>query len=121
MIKILKIPQYYFNKNREKYFNKIKNILSKNAKPNIIDYLICKLKPKHIITTNYDDLLEQTYEMLQEPVDKISKNEDLSKSHNNNFIIKMHGEIAKDTSKKQKFVLKEEDYDNYSRNFKFFL
>ena len=115
----LKIPQYYFNKKkREKYFNKIKNILSKNAKPNIIDYLICKLKPKHIITTNYDDLLEQTYEMLQEPVDKISKNEDLSKSHNNNFIIKMHGEIAKDTSKKQKFVLKEEDYDNYSRNFK---
>lgn len=112
----LKIPQYYFNKKKRKeYFNKVKNLLSKKANPNIINYLICELKPKHIITTNYDDLLEQTYKKLQEPFSKISENKDLSTSHNNNFIIKMHGEI---TSKNPKFVLKEADYDNYSKDFK---
>ncbi|WP_372518489.1 SIR2 family protein [Candidatus Ruminimicrobiellum ovillum] len=110
----LKIPQYYFNeRGLKEYFDKIKDVFSKEINPNIIDYLILQLNPKHIITTNYDDLLEKTCKKLKKSYCKISCNEDLSNAPNNNFIIKMHGEFLN-----KNIVLKEEDYDNYSRNFK---
>lgn len=109
----LKIPQYYFNEFGEKeYNNKLHNIFSNKLEPNPINYLIVELDPKHIITTNYDDLLEKTAESIAKtPYSKVSCDRDLAIAPNNNLIIKMHGEL-------DKIVLKERDYDTYSNNFK---
>ena len=109
----LKIPQYYFNEfGEEEYNNKLHNIFSSNLEPNPIDYLIVELDPKHIITTNYDNLLEKTAENIAKtPYSKVSCDKELAIALNNNLIIKMHGEL-------DKIVLKERDYDTYSNNFK---
>lgn len=109
----LKIPQYYFNEFGEKeYNNKLHEIFQERLEPNPIDYLVLELDPKHIITTNYDNLLETTANNISKtPYSKVASDRELALAPNNNLIIKMHGEL--DT-----IVLKERDYDTYSNNFK---
>ncbi|EOU1476196.1 SIR2 family protein [Clostridium perfringens] len=109
----LKIPQYYYNIfGAEEYKKVIKEELDINGQPNDIHELIFKLKPKHIITTNYDRLLEDTILEQRMLFDVIAKDKDLLDSKKSNYIIKMHGDI-KDLDN---IVLKENDYLNYSQN-----
>ena len=105
----LKIPQYYFNEFGEKeYNNKLHEIFQERSEPNPIDYLVLELDPKHIITTNYDNLLETTANNISKtPYSKVASDRELALALNNNLIIKMHGEL--DT-----IVLKERDYDTYT-------
>lgn len=77
-------------------------------KSEIID-MIFKLKPQHIITTNYDTLLEDYNPGYY---DTIVEDKKLAKTKLNKFIIKMHGDF-----KHKNFVLKESDYHNYKSNF----
>lgn len=109
----LKIPQYYYNIfGAEEYKKVIKQELDINGQPNEIHELIFKLNPKHIITTNYDKLLEHTIIEQRLLFDIIAKDKDLLDSKKSNYIIKMHGDI-KDLDN---IVLKENDYLNYSQN-----
>ncbi|ELC8392176.1 SIR2 family protein [Clostridium perfringens] len=109
----LKIPQYYYNIfGAEEYKKVIKQELDINGQPNEIHELIFKLNPKHIITTNYDKLLEHTIIEQRMLFDIIAKDKDLLDSKKSNYIIKMHGDI-KDLDN---IVLKENDYLNYSQN-----
>lgn len=109
----LKIPQYYYNIfGAEEYKKVIKEELDINGQPNEIHELIFKLNPKHIITTNYDRLLEHTIIEQRMLFDVIAKDKDLLDSKKSNYIIKMHGDI-KDLDN---IVLKENDYLNYSQN-----
>ncbi len=110
----LKIPQYYFNEREEKeYLDRIKEILNRDVPPNQIHDIIFDLNPAHIITTNYDDLLEKEYAIKEtnKRYFKVACDTDLSSSSVSNYIIKMHGEF-------DNIVLKESDYDSYSNNFK---
>ena len=57
----LKVAQIYYNKwGRQKYIQKINSIFNNfsDAVPNDIHKEILKIQPAHIITTNYDNLLE---------------------------------------------------------------
>ncbi len=110
----LKIPQYYYNERKEKeYYDKIKEVLDKDFQPNEIHKIIFELNPTHIITTNYDNLLEKQARQIQTNIKycKAANDIELSTAPNCNFIIKMHGEF-------NNIVLKESDYDSYSNNFK---
>ena len=110
----LKIPQYYFNERKEKeYYDKVKEILDKDFQPNEIHKMIFELNPAHIVTTNYDNLLEQQANRFQtkRKYCKAASDIELATAPNCNFIIKMHGEF-------DNIVLKESDYDSYSNNFK---
>ena len=110
----LKIPQYYFNERKEKeYYSKVKEVLDKEFQPNEIHKMIFELNPTHIITTNYDNLLEQQANRFQtkRKYCKAANDIELATAPNCNFIIKMHGEF-------DNIVLKESDYDSYSNNFK---
>lgn len=111
----MQIPQYYFNERGEKeYLEKIEGILNrKNYKPNIIHEQIINLNPKHIITTNYDDLLEQSFKLYNKSYHVVSDNSDLPYASQDQMLIKMHGCL-----KKKNIVLKEDDYLSYSSNFK---
>ena len=110
----LKIPQYYFNEREEKeYLDKIKEVLNRDVSPNEIHDIIFDLNPAHIVTTNYDNLLEKEYNIKQtdKRYEKVANDEELSSASMSNYIIKMHGEF-------DDIVLKESDYDSYSNNFK---
>lgn len=107
----LKIPQYVFNANKDKYFS----ILSENI-PSIncdapLSSAIFDLNPVHIITTNYDKLLESSSNPLRNTFDVIINDRQLLNSTKTHYIIKMHGDIEHPET----IVLKEDDYLAYSR------
>lgn len=118
---LLKIPQYFFNENRDEY----KNILKKEfdvipALTNPIIDILLELKPNHIITTNFDKLIELSLNKnniygcpIGDELNKyqvICKDSDLISAPKNNFLIKMHGDLDNFES----LVLKEDDYLKYS-------
>lgn len=108
----LKIPQYMYNSDPPKY----KDILNKNISHKKINAplssVIFDINPVHIITTNYDHLLEDSENELRTQYDVIKNDADLLKSEKSKYIIKMHGDI----DEPDKIVLKEQDYLNYSQN-----
>lgn len=110
----LKIPQYYYNTfGKIKYEEKILESFNEhNARPNLIHKQIDRIAPKHIITTNYDTLLEDQLNSGILKYEVIKKDSDVPNSKLGNYIIKMHGDINE-----RNFVLKEDDYYNYNINF----
>lgn len=110
----LKIAELYKTSRRHKeYMDKVKSVLKyRSTLPNPIHKAILDLKPCHIITTNYDDLIEQTIEKTFSPYDIVRQDTDLPNMQYPNAIIKMHGDFDTDN-----IVLTERDYYNYVRNF----
>jgi len=111
----LKIPQYFFDNdeslNHSKYFGVINESLSKKSNPNPLHDIIMKLNPRHIITTNYDKLIEDTQSPNSLLYKVIIEDKDLLTQISCNYIIKMHGDIEKTDT----IVLKESDYLNYQQ------
>lgn len=111
----LKIAQIYYNKwGRQKYIQKINSIFNNfsDAVPNTIHREILKIQPAHIITTNYDNLLEDTLCKSVRKYDVIKKNEDIPYIKSKHYLIKMHGDLQE-----QNIVLKEDDYSDYNENY----
>lgn len=109
----LKIPQIYYNERQEKeYIEKIRNVLGhKKLKHNGIHEEIFELNPEHILTTNFEDLLEQVINKKSLPFSVVQEDKDLPYSHNTKLLVKVHGDLNSTN-----FVLKEDDYLNYSYN-----
>lgn len=114
----LRIPQHFYEslgdseEEKMSYYQFLKDKFCSNEyETNIIDEIIVKLQPEHIITTNYDHLLESVKDPSISKYAVITKDEDILSKKGRNYIIKMHGDIddIKD------IVLKEEDYLNYSQ------
>lgn len=110
----LKIAQLYKDARGEKeYMDKVKEVLKYNKViPNDIHKAILDLNPCHIITTNYDNLLEQEIENEFKQFDIIREDIDMPNMSYPNSLIKMHGDF--DTNN---IVLTESDYYNYGKNF----
>ena len=112
----LKIPQYYFNEyGKNNYTSLMHKIFKygKNLFPKEIHSKILSFKTKYIITTNYDHLLEQAAFNNNQVIHVISTDKDLSYGIAERKLIKMHGDFEHDN-----FVLKEDDYLNYSIKFR---
>ena len=109
----LRISQMYYNERQQKEFiDKIRSVLKhKKVKYNEIHESIFKLNPAHILTTNYDDLLEQVIKKKSLPFSIVSKDEEFPYALNTNLLVKIHGDLN-DTD----IVLKEDDYLDYSLN-----
>ncbi len=109
---LLKIPQiYYVEKGNDVYCEKIKKEFQGDYKPNVIHHLIMSLKPHHILTTNYDTLLEQAACMFGRNFSVINADSKVSKAETSSYILKVHGDFS------EKFVFREEDYLNYESNY----
>lgn len=111
----LKVAQYYYNifgKNR--YLAKIDEIFSNESKarPNELHEYIAKINPSHIITTNFDTLLEKQFSKSISKYNVISKDIDIPYAQSEKYLIKMHGDL-----KTKNIVLKEDDYLDYQMNF----
>lgn len=112
----LRIPQYYYNaRGKKEYTQLIHKIFyyKKNLDPSAIHDLIIQFGTQTIVTTNYDHLIELSAERNSEMIKVISKDSDLPYRKSERELIKIHGDFENDN-----FVLKEDDYLNYSQNFK---
>lgn len=118
---MLKIPQYYYNENNSKYYEIIQNEYGRLPnKTNAIIDKILSLKPVHIITTNFDLLIENSLEenhvygnTIYGSLGKYSiirGDNDFINATKKHYLIKMHGDVESLDS----LVLKEEDYLQYS-------
>ncbi len=111
----LRIPEYYWSEdnseNHIEYYTFIQNILKSDNGPNPIDEEIFNLLPHHIITTNYDTLLEDSINLNARLYSVIAQDKDLLSNANERYIIKMHGDINSPST----IVLKESDYIQYEQ------
>lgn len=110
----MKVAQIYKDTYGEKaYLDKVQNVL-KDGKVafNPIHRAILQLNPVHIITTNYDNLIEQSIKSYYKQYDIITKDSDLPYYRYPNKVVKMHGDFRSGN-----IVLTEEDYYNYAANF----
>ena len=110
----LKIAQMYYNQRGAKEYNDLirQTLGYKKVVPNQLHHTILELSPEHIITTNYDDLIEQVVEQEAAAYSFVKQDPDLPYAANSNLIIKMHGDLEL-----LNMVLKEDDYINYKHNF----
>ena len=110
----LKVAQLYKDSRESKeYMELVMKVLCHNKViPNPIHKALLALNPVHIITTNYDDLLEQEIndEFKQFAVVRCDK--DLPNITYPNVLVKMHGDYNKNN-----IVLAENDYYNYGKDF----
>lgn len=112
----LSIPQKYYysiNKDDKKYYELIDSCLGVERDSNEIHDMILALRPKNIITTNFDELIEQTVSKHGLFYNVISSDESLKVGETDRLILKIHGDL-----RSRNIVLKEEDYLNYSEKFK---
>ena len=110
----LRIPEYFYKscKNKAAYYKFIKKVLlpeGSSFKPNAIDDIIFDILPDHIITTNYDSLLEDSESVNAGMYTVISDDKELINNAGKNYIIKMHGTFENPES----MILKESDYIEY--------
>lgn len=110
----LKIAQLYKDaRGYKEYMDKVKDILLYNkTTPNPLHKRILSLNPSHIVTTNYDDLIEQEIQNEYIQYTIIREDKDIPQMVYPNSLIKMHGDYVTNN-----IVLTETDYYNYKNNF----
>ncbi|HFF2592066.1 SIR2 family NAD-dependent protein deacylase [Acinetobacter baumannii] len=109
----LKIAQlYYLQYGEYQYFNKLKKYFDVDLKPSRVHEKLFDILPSLIVTTNWDNLLEQTSFNEGLTYDVITNDIDLVKSRYFHKIIKMHGDFQH-----HNIVFKEDDYLKYSDEF----
>lgn len=95
------------------YLAHVKKVLKHgDTSSGLIHDAIMDLNPCHIVTTNYDDLLEQAAIYNNKQYYVVAKDEDLPLNKGEKMIIKMHGDFVNNN-----IVLTENDYYDYRRNF----
>ncbi|EGO7756701.1 nicotinate-nucleotide adenylyltransferase, partial [Enterococcus faecalis] len=104
----LKVAQFYYDTwGQQKYFQKISDIFNEhlNAQPNEIHKHIFRIQPRHLITTNYDTILENKMNSEMDKYDVLKQDKDIPYSKSSRYLIKMHGDLLT-----KNIVLKENDY-----------
>lgn len=109
----LRIVQMYFNERGQKeYTESIRKILNhKKIRHNDIHEAIFELNPSCILTTNFDNLLEQVIQSKAYPFSTITKDTTFPYAKNTKLLVKVHGDLDDGN-----LVLKEDDYLEYSYN-----
>jgi hypothetical protein len=107
----MRIAQMYYNERGEKEFiDKVRFVFrGKTLRYNPIHETLFDLSPDHIITTNFDDLLEQVIDAKAHPFSVIKKDNAFPYANNTKLVVKMHGDLEEGN-----MVLKEDDFLNYA-------
>ena len=111
----LKVPQYYYNERGKKDYTELMRRIFKykiHLQEQEIHHKIISFQADTIVTTNYDHLIEQACRAENEIRHVVSIDKELPYKHGKE-LIKMHGDFEHDN-----FVLKEDDYLNFERNFR---
>lgn len=108
----LEIPEIYYNTfGKIRYYEILETEFNNSYLPNSVHDTLKKLDLNYVITTNYDNLIEDSLNK-EKKYDIIKKEEELAYSKSNKMIIKMHGDIENRNT-----VLKKSDYDAYEEKF----
>jgi len=85
------------------------------AKPTLAHYLLMGLGVRHVITTNYDTLLERALTALRRDPIKVVKEEDVARTGETgaHFVVKFHGDAE---AAESAVVLSRTDYDHFFRD-----
>lgn len=85
------------------------------TKPTLAHYLLMGLGIRHVITTNYDTLLERALTALRRDPIKVVKEEDVARTGETgaHFVVKFHGDAE---AAESVVVLGWTDYDNFFRD-----
>ncbi len=109
---LLKVPQILFlNKGEKIYRDRVLKGFANTCIPNEVHNLILSLHPNHILTTNYDTLIEETAIKFGRNFSILNSNDVVAKADTTNYIVKVHGDFSSE------FVLKEQDYLDYENNY----
>lgn len=109
----LKVAQLYsleFGSRQIK--KKVKSFFPEIDEPGEIQKAIINLRPHYIITTNWDNLIDNAIDDDPGLIDKIATDKELVQSDKDKKYLKIHGDFAHDN-----FVFTEDDYLNYSYSF----
>jgi hypothetical protein len=80
------------------------------AHPTLAHYLLMSLPLRHVITTNYDDLLERALIGLKRHPVKVLRQADVARTGGDDvFVVKLHGDAAS----ADETVLTRDDYDEF--------
>lgn len=116
---LLKIPEMLYESSPKKYYAVLREELQKKVPSNALDDMIIQLNPDHIITTNYDTLLEDSAKSNTRLFEYVTIFDDSSLLLKGNlgkhFILKMHGDINEENIERS-IVLKESDYLDYDHS-----
>lgn len=112
-----RIPEYLFIKDSEEYRTMLQECFAdqKNMDNDILDVLL-EWNPAHIITTNFDNLIEHALvkankQGICREYEMVACDEHLIRAKKEHFYIKMHGDVENFDA----LVLKESDYLSYSQ------
>ncbi|RGK49622.1 SIR2 family protein [Phocaeicola plebeius] len=110
----LKLAQLYKDSRGEKEYLEMvmKTLCHNKVIPNPIHKELLALNPVHIVTTNYDDLIEQEIRNEYKQFTVVRGDKDMPNMTYPNALIKMHGDYTLGN-----IVLAENDYYNYPRTF----
>lgn len=110
----LKLAQLYKDSRGEKEYLEMvmKTLCHNKVIPNPIHKELLSLNPVHIITTNYDNLIEQEIRNEYKQFTVVRSDKDIPNMTYPNALIKMHGDYMFGN-----IVLAENDYYNYPKTF----
>lgn len=113
----LRIPQIFYysiGQNDDIYYDFIsKNLSPAPLHPNAVHKELMNFNPSSFITTNFDELLEDAAIQYCQSFKSIACDSEVPSINGDRFILKVHGDI-----RHRNIVFKEEDYLNYSENFR---
>jgi O-acetyl-ADP-ribose deacetylase (regulator of RNase III) len=83
------------------------------VRPTMPHYLLASLPVRVVVTTNYDDLLEQTLDALRRYPMMIAEEQDVARTGHGEgvSVVKLHGDAATG----RRFVLSRDDFDRFLR------
>lgn len=112
---LLKIAQYYETKRgRQALISYIREHIDTSSAPTENHRRLVRLGIRTWLTTNFDDLLEQTLRSAGERVTKVVRDHDLPYAGAERLtLIKLHG----DSSQPETIVITRQDYNTYARRF----
>lgn len=112
----LRIPQIFYDVKGELAYNQIlEETFSVDRPINSIHDKILAMNPSHIITTNYDYLIEKACWKRGKYFSMISSEEDVARATSPKYLLKVHGDFSKGY-KSEHIVLKESDYMNFEQD-----
>ncbi len=113
----LRIPQIFYNVKGEMAFDGIlKGFFQVDKPTNPIHDKILAMNPAHVITTNYDNLIDTACWKRGKYFSVISAEEDVANATSSRYLLKVHGDFRRGY-KGESVVLKEDDYLNYDQNY----
>lgn len=113
-LRMAQIFYHSINKDEAQYYNFIEKYLKlENLIPNEVHKALLSFNPVSFVTTNFDDLLETAAIQYCQSYISVACDDEVANIDGNKYILKLHGDI-----KHKNIVFKEEDYLNYSENFK---